>query len=238
MALSRVATGDNALRGTNHAVPVLRELVHDDMIFAVFPLLSMGFSWPWFYRFSEVLNAVEQVLEGINFCHEKLVAHLDIDSDNILINWAGRQYQSPECLADGRLLGPFRSLFPVRYYINDFELAVTFDPHSEPSSRTVTGLPTTGIRTGEYGRDPAPEMLSGVPYCPFRADIWQLGMLFKSTFGHLGQLSQSLVDLFDIMCSEDPSCRPSASEALDCVRGLVVPRDILMSHVPQGPPVV
>ena len=37
--------------------------VHDDMIFAVFPLLSMGFDYPWFYRFSEVLDAVEQVLE-------------------------------------------------------------------------------------------------------------------------------------------------------------------------------
>jgi hypothetical protein len=67
MSLSRVATGDNALRGTNHAVPVLRELVHDDMIFAVFPLLSMGFTWPWYYRFSEVLDAVEQVLEVIVF---------------------------------------------------------------------------------------------------------------------------------------------------------------------------
>ena len=62
-ALSRVATGDNALRGTNHAVPVLRELVHEDMVFAVFPLLSFGFDYLWFYHFSEVLNAVEQVLE-------------------------------------------------------------------------------------------------------------------------------------------------------------------------------
>jgi hypothetical protein len=63
MALARLATGDNALRGTNHAVPVLQELVHDDMIFVVFPLLSSGFDHPWFYRFSEVLKAVEQVLE-------------------------------------------------------------------------------------------------------------------------------------------------------------------------------
>jgi hypothetical protein len=63
MALSRVATGHNALRGNNHAVPVLCELVHDDMIFAVFPLLSRGFDYPWFYRFSEVLDAVKQVLE-------------------------------------------------------------------------------------------------------------------------------------------------------------------------------
>jgi serine/threonine protein kinase len=146
-------------------------------------------------------------------------------------------------------------LFPVRYYINDFEFAVTFDPHSEPSSRTLTGLPTTGIRTGEYGREPAPEMLSGTPYCPFRADIWQLGTMFNSRFGvrvrsqlfppllqlsssqHLRHLSEPLVDLFDTMCSEDPSSRPSASEALECVRRLVHSHDILMSDVPWPAPV-
>ena len=43
--LSRVATDDNALHGSNHAVPVLCELVHDDMIFAVFPLLLKGFKF-------------------------------------------------------------------------------------------------------------------------------------------------------------------------------------------------
>ena len=57
-----------------------------------------------------------------------------------------------------------------------------------------------------------------------------------STLQHLGHLSQSLVDLFDIMCSEVPSSRPSASEALDCVRGLKLSHDILMSHVPQSAP--
>ena len=146
-------------------------------------------------------------------------------------------------------------MFPVRYYINDFELAVTFEPHSEPSSRTVTGLPITGIRTGKYGRKPAPEMLSENPYCPFRADIWQLGTMFKMLFGvcvlglvyfslsqlsssqHLRHLSEPLVDLIDIMCSEDPSSRPSASEALDRVRRLVLSHDILMSDVPQPAPV-
>jgi hypothetical protein len=107
----------------------------------------------------------------------------------------GTQRHSPEYIADrgksvppaNRRVGPFRSLFPVRYYLNDFEFAVTFEPDSEPSSRTVTGLPITGIRTGgEYGRKPAPEMLSGAPYCPFRADIWQLGTMFKLTFGPPG----------------------------------------------------
>ena len=60
--------------------------------------------------------------------------------------------QSLDCLAGGGKLGPFRSLFPVRYYINDFEFADTFEPNSEPSSRTVTGLPATVIRSGEYAR--------------------------------------------------------------------------------------
>ena len=41
------------------------------------------------------------------------------------------------------------------------------------------------------------------------------------------------MDLFDTMCSEVPSSRPSASEALDCVRGLVLSHDILMSDVPR-----
>ena len=63
VSLSRMATGHNALGGNNHAVPVLCAIVHNDMIFALFPLLSMGFNYPWFYRFSEVLDAVEQVLE-------------------------------------------------------------------------------------------------------------------------------------------------------------------------------
>ncbi|THH19667.1 hypothetical protein EW146_g1547 [Bondarzewia mesenterica] len=232
VALSRLATGNDALRGDNHVVPVLKEIVHDDMTFAVFPLLSTGFSEPWYYRFSEVLDAVEQILEGINFCHERLVAHLDIDDDNILINWVGGRSQSFD---DGRKLTPFRSYFPVRYLLNDFELAVTFDPDSEPSSRLVTGLPTTGIRTGKYGREAAPEMLSGAPYCPFRADIWQLGTMFKSYFGHLGHLSQSLVELFDMMCSEDPKSRPSASAALERVRQLEPSRQTLLSEVPEVP---
>ena len=39
------------------------------------------------------------------------------------------------------------------------------------------------------------------------------------------------MDLFDIMCSKDPNSRPSASEALDCVRRLGLSQDILMSDV-------
>ena len=72
---------------------MLREIVLDDMIFAVFPLMNEGFHGPWYYDFGELIDAVDQVLEvqstawdtsfqinfisqGMSFCHERLVAHL------------------------------------------------------------------------------------------------------------------------------------------------------------------
>jgi hypothetical protein len=44
-------------------VPLLQEIVYGDMTFAVFLLMSTGFDCPWYYHFSEVLDAVEQILE-------------------------------------------------------------------------------------------------------------------------------------------------------------------------------
>jgi hypothetical protein len=63
LALSRLATDDHALTGPNHAIPVLEELVHGDMIFAVFPMLKDWSNHPWYYCFSEVLDSVTQTVE-------------------------------------------------------------------------------------------------------------------------------------------------------------------------------
>jgi len=112
-----------------------------------------------------------------------LIFEYDIDRDNILINFAGGMSQPEGMTWPTTAWAPFRSYFPIRYFINDFELAVTFDPDSDPSSRVITELPTTDLRPGQYGRDIAPEMLSESPYCPFRLDIQQLGIMFKSIFG-------------------------------------------------------
>jgi hypothetical protein len=62
-ALRRLATGEVAQRGDNHAVPVLQWLYHEDMTFAVFPLMSEGLCLPWYYDFGEVLDVVAQLLE-------------------------------------------------------------------------------------------------------------------------------------------------------------------------------
>jgi hypothetical protein len=97
------------------------------------------------------------------------------------MNFIGGPTRTPESAESG-VTTPFRSYFPVRYYLNDFELAVCFEPQSEPSARRVVGFPTKNLR-GKYGRDAAPEFLTDEPYCPFRADVWQLGNLFGRCFG-------------------------------------------------------
>jgi hypothetical protein len=63
VALRRLATGLTAFRGDNHIVPIFREIIHGDMIFAIFPLMIQGFDWPWFYDLREIFDAVEQVLQ-------------------------------------------------------------------------------------------------------------------------------------------------------------------------------
>ena len=62
-ALDRLAFGHKAALGTNHVLPVIDKISISDMTFYVFPLMSLGFSTPWYFSFSEVLDACEQIME-------------------------------------------------------------------------------------------------------------------------------------------------------------------------------
>jgi hypothetical protein len=96
---------------------------------------------------------------------------------------------------------PFRSLFPVRYYLNDFELSVMFDPESDPSSRLVSGVPTARYGRGakDYGKDLPLEALLDAPYCPFKMDVFQFGLPCKEIFS-VSPLSLSLVTSSPWLC--------------------------------------
>jgi len=181
----------------------------------------------------------------------------DLDIDNILLNFAGGASRHiGEGVQDTEQLTPFRCYFPVRYYINDFELAVCYEPDSDPSTRVVSGLPTEGILTGEYGRPPAPEMLTGAPYCPFKADVWQLGRMFtvRSAVGepsifliiyhllifdsqHVDVLPEAIRQLFSEMASDIPTQRPTATDALQRLRKLKIdtPQSVLDSILTPEP---
>ncbi|KIY50052.1 hypothetical protein FISHEDRAFT_57770 [Fistulina hepatica ATCC 64428] len=204
-ALRTIAMGVKALHADNHAVPVLEEL-HDEsrgLIFFVFPMLASNISWPWFYDLGEFIDWVEQAIQ-------------DIAEDNFLWNVLPFHH-----FMGYLVVPPLRSLFPVRYYLNDFEMSVTFESSSEPSSRVISGCPSKH-RLGGYARMPYPEMLTGEPYCPFRADIWQLGTMFRQQF-IANDTCPKLTQLFET--------RPTAAEAL--ARVIAIRKDLTSESLRQ-----
>ncbi len=60
-----------------------------------------------------------------------------------------------------------------RVFINDFETAHEFPPHTPEEERRLTGLPGD-----KYVKDVPPEVAIG-PYDPFKVDVWQLAHSFS-----------------------------------------------------------
>ncbi|KZS87783.1 hypothetical protein SISNIDRAFT_490748 [Sistotremastrum niveocremeum HHB9708] len=246
--LRTLAKGERAFHAGNRCVPLLEELHLGDMTFAVFPFLADRVDSPWFYDFGEVFDFLIQALEGISYLHENLVAHLDIDIDNFLFNFASAKRCTGTItsirtfrvlmrrIAEFRKRETFRSHFPVRYYLADMELCVRFAPESEPALRKVVGLPVTrvGIDPSKYGRDLVPEMAISEPYCPFRADMWQFGNMMHYMFQPSAGLLPELYALVDALKCPDPAGRPTAAQALERVRLLraQTPAGVMSEQVP------
>jgi hypothetical protein len=68
-----------------------------------------------------------------------------------------------------------------RVYLIDFEVAIQFPAECPESERVSMGFPLGGSFTQQehYARRHAPEFASGIAYCPFKLDVWQLGVSFS-----------------------------------------------------------
>jgi serine/threonine protein kinase len=122
---------------------------------------------------------------------------------------------------DDLCLGRRRSEVEIRYYFIDFGLSTLF--HPEQHNRLVIG---------ELGRIQAPEQNSGLPYDPFKLDVYYLGHVYQTKIVDVGfNLFSSLVprahvvqqefkgleflrDLAQLMTKPNPKERPTAQEAL------------------------
>ncbi|PBK76368.1 hypothetical protein ARMSODRAFT_1078520 [Armillaria solidipes] len=231
-ALQRLSMGRSSYEVLNPTLPVLNRLTLDRFHFVVFPLVFTVSRLPWFYDIGEMLDFITQLCQGVQYCHQKRVAHRDIALSNILCNFAGG-FVTPTN-RPGDPVHRFRSQFPIRYYITDWEWAAVFDENSALSDCTVIGLPED--RTpARYSRPVAREMLSSEPYSPFQTDIFHLGKLFQGYLG--GELSSYLVkengddalksiikkllSLFDLMTAEDAFDRPTAAVVVSAVQEVV-----------------
>ncbi|KAJ3995506.1 hypothetical protein F5050DRAFT_1903411 [Lentinula boryana] len=218
--LRTMATGKNAGIDRNHTLPLLHEIHHENLVFGVFPLVGSSFAPAWFSNIAHALESMSQIMEGVAFLHDHLVVHRDLFLSNFLSSRRDGSWD-PEQKQD--FLRP-------RYYIIDFEWAVQFSPDSEPASRTVTGPP---LPWDIYRRPPPPEMRSELPYCPFKADVWQVGKSFMGCIVHIEHVVPDVLKLFRQMSADSAEDRPSAREAVTQLNKIrnELPTDILQACI-------
>ncbi|KAJ4000503.1 hypothetical protein F5050DRAFT_1837558 [Lentinula boryana] len=216
--LRTMATGKNAGIDRNHTLPLLHEIHYENLVFGVFPLVGSSFAPAWFSNIARALESMSQIMEGVAFLHDHLVVHRDLFLSNFLSSrrdgcWDPEQKQD--------FLRP-------RYYIIDFEWAVQFTPDSDPASRTVTGPP---LPWDIYRRPPPSEMRSELPYCPFKADVWQVGKSFMACILHIEHVVPDVLKLFRQMTADSAEDRPSAREAVTQLNKIrnELPTDILQA---------
>ncbi|KIP07949.1 hypothetical protein PHLGIDRAFT_127369 [Phlebiopsis gigantea 11061_1 CR5-6] len=197
----------------NHCVPVLDTIVDEeepDTTYLVMPFLRLMDSPP-FETVDEVVDFIDQILEGLVFLHEQGVAHRDCSLKNIMMDASNLYPEGFHPVAlhftpDVSRIAPQlpRRTARVKYYFIDFGISVHI-PEGAPN-RLVTG------RLGR-DRDP-PELHSDELYDPFKLDVFIIGNTLRKEFHKKYANVDFLRPLIRSMLSLEPESRPSAVEAL------------------------
>ncbi|KAH9843772.1 uncharacterized protein C8Q71DRAFT_730007 [Rhodofomes roseus] len=225
VCIKRVATASHELRIAsmfsstplcddlaNHAVPILDVLRDEDneyVSYIVMPFLR-HIDDPPVGAVGDVVEFVDQMLEGLAFLHRLGVAHRDCSYANLMMDASGMGHPFYNISKPSGGLWPmlWRSTldFPIKYYFIDFGLSVHI-----PLGRRGT------LVLGNEGRDrDAPELRRGdkVPYDPFKLDVFLLGNLFRKAFIDNYANVEFLCPLVVRMIREDPMSRPDAADVL------------------------
>ncbi|TDL14646.1 hypothetical protein BD410DRAFT_817149 [Rickenella mellea] len=208
----------------NHCVPILDDFALDsepELHIIVLPHLR-PFDDPRFETVSEVLNFIEQTLEGTIFMHEKNVAHRDLAGLNIMLDGTPifpEGYHPTEQALDinaRRFAERLRraDVSSVKYYFIDFGLSTSFNGPNEPR-----------LVTGDVAQDPdVPELSVINTYDPFLVDIFTLGNLYRKMFLQQYSNLEFLTPLVTAMTNPRPKDRPSAVQSMEQFRNLKATR--------------
>ncbi|KZT72363.1 hypothetical protein DAEQUDRAFT_32581 [Daedalea quercina L-15889] len=196
----------------NHCVPVLDVLpdpFESTKTLMVMPYLR-PFDDPPFTAIGEVIDFIDQTLEGIQFLHHQRVAHRDCAAANIMMDGRplypqGHHPVRREYSLDAvyELVPLTRLDHPVRYYFIDFGISSVFS------------MGTPSLVVGRKGRDKeVPELSDDVPYDAFKVDIFILGNLYRTDFVEKYHGLKLLEPLIDGMTRRRPEERLTATEAM------------------------
>ncbi|PPQ80003.1 LOW QUALITY PROTEIN: hypothetical protein CVT25_001409, partial [Psilocybe cyanescens] len=187
----RLIAPPDILMSNNHILPILHEIIYQDITIVAVPTLMFD---PCPFLFEDMLHMVLQMFEGTAYLHRNLIAYRDLFLANFMVEWM------PESLIE-RSFG-----VRPRVYIIDFETAVEF-----PTDSTDRKCSDPPVILSEYGRPVAPELSSGLPYCPFRLDMWQIAFDLYTVY-HTGLIE--IDTLWADLTVDAPEDRPTADEAM------------------------
>ncbi|KAI0365099.1 kinase-like protein [Pilatotrama ljubarskyi] len=196
----------------NHAVHVydiLPDPFDSNISLMVMPFLRPC-NDPEFSTVGDVVEFINQMIEGLAFLHRLRIAHRDIAVANIMMDARPlypdgyhpvRLDYSPDALRE--VTPSPRIGRSIKYYYIDFGLAVHIPRGGSP------------YVVGDVGRDTdVPELSHDVPYDAFKVDIFALGNLFSKQFEQRYNSMDFLVPLIDKMKRRRPEERPTAEEVL------------------------
>ncbi|KAH9888332.1 kinase-like domain-containing protein [Cubamyces lactineus] len=164
---------------------------------------------PEFATVGDVIEFVDQTLEGLAFMHSHNIAHRDIATSNIMMDakplYPGgyhpvRLGYTPDALYPVSALP--RAGRNVHYYYIDFGVSSWFQPGDSP------------YVIGDVGRAEVPELSETVPYDAFKVDIYALGSVYFKEFGNKYKNTDFLEPLIELMKRERPQERPTAEQTL------------------------
>ncbi|KZV93311.1 hypothetical protein EXIGLDRAFT_613220 [Exidia glandulosa HHB12029] len=225
----------------NHCCPlldVLRPPLRDgeENFIMVFPMLRALFD-PDPDTVGELLKAIADLADGLEFMHEHNVAHRDIHYRNVMMDASSlipggwdpymthtvfAEDGNPRHIREIRVLP--RSRVAVKYYFIDFGLSTAF-----------TSTEGRGYVTGTVGLNRTlPEQSDTVPYDPFPADVRMFGdMLRDWQTVSTGFLGLSFLDpLIVQLRHDDPSRRLTATQLNVELKALVASRSKLFLDTP------
>ncbi|KAH9167190.1 kinase-like domain-containing protein [Lactarius sanguifluus] len=197
----------------NHCVQLLEVIdtadTKPDKRLMVMPFLR-PFNDPHFQTFGEFVAFFTQICEGLQFMHERNVAHRDCTENNIMLDPSGMYPKGYHPIQKnrsrnfkGRAKRYTRTDRPPRYYLIDFGLSRRY------SSRHVLDEPLRG------GDKNAPEHLRGGRCNPFPVDIYYLGNLVREQFLMKCNGFEFMRELVDSMTDEIPERRPTIEVVIE-----------------------
>ncbi|KAH8103577.1 kinase-like domain-containing protein [Cristinia sonorae] len=196
----------------NHCVPIID--VFPDPINPLNGIIVMPYLHPYnkpqFETVEQVMDFIQQTLEGLSFLHRQRVAHRDCWTTNIMMDGEIlypqghhpiRVHRTPDFSGFSRVLR--RSGHSIKYYFIDFGMSSYFEPGESPYVLGAKGANRT-----------APELSTKIPYNAFMLDVYILGHAYDVELLQEFINLDFLQPLVTAMTHLRPENRPTAEVAL------------------------